>query len=76
MKCVFCGGKTGKKKVTFRYEEEDKYLFIVHVPADVCTKCREKMYSPKATDEFLRFASEEFKPVKTVNVPVYNFTRH
>ena len=76
MKCVFCGGKTEKKKVTFRYEEDDKYLFVEHVPADVCTKCREKMYSPEVTDELLGFAREEFKPVKTVNVPVYNFTRH
>ena len=44
MKCVFCGGKTEKKKVTFRYEEDDKYLFVEveHVPADVCIKCGEK----------------------------------
>ena len=76
MKCVFCGGKVEKKKVTFSYEDDDKYLFVEHVPADVCTKCGEKMYSPEVTDELLGFAREESKPVKTVNVPVYNFTRH
>ena len=32
MKCVFCGGKTEKKKVTFRYEEDDKYLFDSYNP--------------------------------------------
>jgi HTH-type transcriptional regulator/antitoxin MqsA len=73
VKCVFCGGKVVKTNVTFTYEEDDKYLIIEHVPAEVCTKCGEKMYSPGVTDELLRFARSEFKPARRIEVPVYDF---
>jgi len=73
MKCVFCGGKVVKANVTFTYEKDDKYLIIEHVPAEVCTKCGEKMYSPEVTDELLRFARNEFKPARKIEVPVYDF---
>ena len=52
---------------------DDKYLFIENVPAEVCMKCGEKTYSPEVTDKLLRFARDEFKPVKTIKVPVFNF---
>ena len=42
MKCVFCGGRVEKKLTTFSYEEDDKYLIVENVPAEVCTKCGEK----------------------------------
>ena len=73
MKCVFCGGKVVKSKVTFTYEEDDKHLIIEHVPAEVCKRCGEKMYSPEVTDELLRFARNEFKPARKIEVPVYDF---
>lgn len=76
MKCVFCGGNTENKLVTFTYEEDNNILFVEHVPAEVCTKCGEKTYSPAVTDELLKFAHEECKPSKTVNVPVYDFACH
>jgi HTH-type transcriptional regulator / antitoxin MqsA len=76
MKCVFCGGRVEEKLVTFSYEENDKFLFVENVPAKVCTKCGEKMYSPEVTDELLKFAQDEIKPMKVVQVPVFDFTMH
>ena len=73
MKCVFCGGKVEKRTVTFSYEEDEKYLFVENVPAEICTKCGEKTYSPEVTDELLRFARHEFRPVKTIDVPMFDF---
>lgn len=73
MKCVFCGGVLEEKMVTFSYEEEDKYLFVEHVPALVCSKCGERIYSPEVTDKLLKFAKDEFRPVKTIEVPVFDF---
>lgn len=75
MRCIFCGGKVKKKKVTFCYEEAGKHLLVENVPAEVCIKCGEKMYAPKVTDALLRFAREEFKPVKTIEVPVFDFAK-
>jgi len=73
MKCVFCGGKTEIGKATFMYEDENKYLFIENVPAEICTKCGEKTYSPDVTDKLLEFAKNKFKPEKIIKVPVFNF---
>ncbi|HAP67546.1 MAG TPA: type II toxin-antitoxin system MqsA family antitoxin [Nitrospinae bacterium] len=75
-KCVFCGGNVEKAMVTFTYKDDDKYLFVEHVSADICTRCSEKMYSPKVADELLEFAKNKFKPVKTIKVPVFDFTVH
>ena len=73
MKCVFCGGKAIKAVVTFTYEEEGKFLIIEHVPAEICTRCGEKMYSPEVTDELLRLARKATKPARRIEVPVYDF---
>jgi YgiT-type zinc finger domain-containing protein len=74
VKCVFCGGEVTEKKVTFSYEEGDKHILVENVPAEVCTSCGEKTYSPDVTDDLLRFAHDEFKPVKTIEVPVFDYS--
>jgi len=73
MKCVFCGGRVVEREVTFTYEEDDKYLIIEHVPAEVCTRCGERTYSPEVTDQILRVARKEVKPARKIQVPVYDF---
>ena len=73
MKCVFCGGKLKKENVTFTYEDEDKYQFVEDVPAEVCTSCGEKTYSPSVTDDLLKFTRNEFQPARTIEVPIFNF---
>ena len=73
MKCAFCAGMLEEKVVTFAYEEEGKYLFVEHVPALVCKKCGDRIYSPEVTDILLKFAKDAFRPVKTVEVPVFDF---
>ena len=74
MKCVFCGGKLKEANVTLSYEDDDQnYLFVEDVPAKICVSCGEKIYSPAVTDDLLKFAKNEFHPVKTIDVPVFNF---
>ena len=59
--------------MTFSYDEDDKHLLVEHVPAEMCDNCGEKTYSPKVADELLRFAKYELKPVKILEVPVFDF---
>ena len=73
MRCSICAGNTVQRLVTFSYEEGDRHLLVENVPAQVCSKCGEKTYSPEVTDKLLRFARAEFKPVRTIKVPVFNF---
>jgi YgiT-type zinc finger domain-containing protein len=72
-KCVFCGGEVREELVAFVYDDEDRYFFVEHVPAEVCSKCGERNYSPEVTDELLGFARQRVKPSKTIKVPVFDF---
>jgi hypothetical protein len=40
---------------------------------NVCDRCGERTYSSAVTDELLKFAKDKFKPVKRVEVPVFDF---
>ncbi|MCH8295799.1 type II toxin-antitoxin system MqsA family antitoxin [Candidatus Poribacteria bacterium] len=73
MKCVFCGGRVESQKVTFVYDYDNNYFFVENVPAEVCVQCGEKTYSPEVTDELIRLAKKELKPVKTIQVPVFEY---
>jgi YgiT-type zinc finger domain-containing protein len=75
MKCVFCGGELVRDIVTFSYEHNETYIFIEHVPADVCCQCGERLYSPEVTDTLLRIAAQRIEPVKILQIPVYDFSR-
>ena len=73
MKCVFCGGEVKRDFVTFTYEDNGNYLFVEHVPAEICEQCGEKLYSPQVTDSLLAFAKKKNIPAKTIAVPVYEY---
>ncbi len=73
MSCVFCGGKIISKKVTFIYEDGDQFFVIRNVPAEVCTQCGERTYSPEITDEIMNFAKQRFQPKNLINVPVFDY---
>jgi len=73
MQCPFCGGESVKETVTFTYEEDDRYIFVEHFPADVCARWGDKMYGPELPDELLRIAWKELKHARKIEVPVYEF---
>ena len=75
MKCAFCGGDTEEQIVTFSCESQGKHVFVENVPAQACTRCGERTYSPQVTDHLLRFSKSEFEPVKTTQVPVFDFAQ-
>ena len=75
MECTFCGGELKKTTVTFSYEEDDTYIFVEHVPAEVCPQCGEKLYTPEVTEALLKIAGQPIKPDRFIQVPVYDFTQ-
>ncbi|MCX7011575.1 MAG: type II toxin-antitoxin system MqsA family antitoxin [Candidatus Sumerlaeota bacterium] len=75
MKCVFCGGKVKKAKVTFEHEIRGRVILVTNVPAEVCGACGEKTYSPDVTDRLLLFAKHKYTPVRIVKVPVFNYAK-
>ncbi len=75
MKCVFCGGELQTNSVTFSYEENETYILVEHVPAEVCPQCGERLYTPEVTDALLQFTKQQIEPVRVIQVPVYEFTK-
>ncbi len=73
MQCVFCGGTLKREMVTFTYEDDDRFILVEHVPAEVCSRCGEKLYTPEVTDVLLEFAKHPTKPVRIRHIPVYDF---
>jgi len=73
MKCIFCGGKVELRSVTFVYDYDGDYFFIENVPAEVCTQCGEKTYSPEVTDDMIRLAKRKLRPARRVEVPVFDY---
>jgi HTH-type transcriptional regulator/antitoxin MqsA len=74
MKCVFCGGTLKRDLVTFSYKDDEKYILVEHVPAEVCSHYGERLYTPEVTDALLTFAKQQGEPIKILQVPVYDFT--
>ena len=75
MKCAFCGGRMEAKAVTFQHEENGLFILIENVPAEVCSACGETTYSPEVTDRLLRLATQESRPERMIEVPVFNFAK-
>ena len=75
MKCVLCGGELRHETVTFSYEDGEMHILVEHVPADVCSRCGERMYAPEVTDALLRLARQQSEHVRTVQIPVYDFSK-
>ena len=75
MKCIFCGGKLETRKVTFVYDYDNDYFLIENVPAEVCLQCGEKTYAPDVTDDLIAFSKKRRKPVRSVEVPVFDYKK-
>ncbi len=77
-KCYFCRGEVLKnKKIKIDLWRDDQLMVFENVPADVCSQCDEKYFSPSVSKELLRKANNlEDKKVKhMLQVPVISYAR-
>jgi len=44
MKCLYCGGKMKKSKVSYTVNRKNYHLYLARIPAHVCSKCKEKLF--------------------------------
>jgi YgiT-type zinc finger domain-containing protein len=75
MKCVFCGGPLKSSSVTFSYEDDEAYFLVEHVPANACSHCGERIYSPEVTDALIEIIQRKTEPIKMLHIPVYDFAQ-
>ena len=58
MECFMCKGELQEKKVTYIVDLENTIIIIKDVPAKVCTKCKEKYFDDKTTENIEKIVNE------------------
>ena len=73
-RCAVCGGALEATMITHEVKRgTDIYLFQ-HVPAKVCTTCREMWIDEEVLQQIDQLRASGV-PVRTVETPVYDFPR-
>ena len=73
MRCDVCGGEVKKEKIIFDLWVNDELLIIEDVPAEVCQKCGEQVFTPSVTNQIQKIAKSELRPQRTITAPVISF---
>ncbi|MBI2305488.1 MAG: type II toxin-antitoxin system MqsA family antitoxin [Chloroflexi bacterium] len=76
MKCFVCSGETESRVVADLYAEKGLYLAVENVPAEVCTKCGERYYTPEVTQRLLDITKRvkgDALPGKRAEFTIYDF---
>ena len=60
-------------KVTYSLEMNGQFFLIENVPARVNQETGEQFFSPATVERIQKIISEQKKPTRFVETPVYNF---
>ena len=63
-----------EQKVTYSIEVDEQLVIIENVPARVNVETGEKHFSPETVERLQQAVSERYRPVRTIETPVYEYT--
>ncbi|MBI4699123.1 MAG: YgiT-type zinc finger protein [Nitrospirae bacterium] len=69
--CGFTGAKEGFVNEVFQID--DKPVLVEHIPATICSRCGESVFSRETTEKIRRMVHGEAKPEKTISMDVFAF---
>ena len=73
--CPICSGELVDELITHTEQDaQGNFCIYEHVPAQVCTKCGEYLLADKTTARMDRL-TEQAKPHRTIQAPVYDLAR-
>ena len=75
MKCLVCRSEMVDRKITVDLRIADDLLIVEEVPANVCDRCGEKVFTPEVTRRLQTLAKQRKKPPRTVAVPVFSLDK-
>ena len=73
MACDVCGGRVVEGEVAYTVELHGKFVVVENVPAKVCGRCGENLFSPDTVERLQKTAWEQKNPVRIMETPVFNF---
>jgi YgiT-type zinc finger domain-containing protein len=62
-----------EKEVVYTLEYNGKLCVIQNVPARVCVETGEELFSPDTVKKIHNLLRGDFKPVKMIETPVYEY---
>lgn len=71
--CFYCGGSVREKLMQRELRWKGELLIFEDVPMGVCVQCGEKVLKPEVAKLIDRILMEQRKPLKTMQVPVYQY---
>lgn len=71
-RCFKCGGKLEKKETRIEKWVNDKLIVIEHVPVFECVECGKRYFDADTSLKLDEYFYEK-KPVKTIEVPVFEY---
>lgn len=72
MRCDLCGGKVEEELISYTLFYEGHWIVVENVPAKVCQQCGEKLFAPDTVDRLQNIIWSKQKPVKKIEMPVFN----
>lgn len=74
--CHVCGKtETRQELVSEVFDIDGKPVRVEAIPAAVCTNCGEAVFSREATERVRRMVHGEAKPVKSIQMDVFAYTK-
>lgn len=70
--CRVCGGGIEDRLTTYVTEYKGRVVIIRNVPAEVCTQCGERLFTPETVDKIQKIVWESPAPTREEKIPVYD----
>lgn len=73
-KCHVCGSTESREDFASEvFEIEGKHVLVEQIPAKICLRCEEMIFSRETTERIRRMVHGESKPVKSISVDVFAY---
>jgi len=72
--CHVCGSKNAKKKLVKEvFTVNNKPVLVEDIPALVCERCGEVIFSRETTEKVRKMVHGEAKPVRSISLDVFEY---
>ena len=72
--CSICGAREGREEfVEEVFRIDGKYVLVDHIPARVCARCGEEIFSRETTERIRLMVHGQAEPTKSIDLKVFEF---
>ncbi len=73
-KCHVCGSTEGRQELVDEvFQIDGEFVLVEGIPATVCVRCGETIFSREAAERVRRLVREKRSPLKSVQVNVFAY---